>query len=138
MIFLIFGFSIYIGLSLLFFTPIITFFGFYSYPSSQRKSLEKEINQELPFVTIYLSAIATSGIEPSKIFEIVVRTKESGSQVKVKDLARVELGVETYRMKTRLNASSPRGFSIPLSRPDPLPISGWASPNRQKSRWPIL
>jgi HAE1 family hydrophobic/amphiphilic exporter-1 len=35
--------------------------------------------------------------------EIVVRTNESGSQVKVKDLARVELGVETYRMKTRLN-----------------------------------
>jgi HAE1 family hydrophobic/amphiphilic exporter-1 len=35
--------------------------------------------------------------------EIVVRTNESGSQVKLKDLARVELGVETYRMKTRLN-----------------------------------
>lgn len=35
--------------------------------------------------------------------EIVVRTNESGSQVKIKDLARVELGVETYRMKTRLN-----------------------------------
>ena len=37
--------------------------------------------------------------------EIVVRTNESGSQVKVKDLARVELGVETYRMKTRLNGT---------------------------------
>ncbi|MBT8378687.1 MAG: multidrug efflux RND transporter permease subunit [Ignavibacteria bacterium] len=35
--------------------------------------------------------------------EIVVRTNESGSQVKLKDLARIELGVETYRMKTRLN-----------------------------------
>ena len=38
--------------------------------------------------------------------EIVVRTNESGSQVKIKDLARVELGVETYRMKTRLNGKS--------------------------------
>ena len=38
--------------------------------------------------------------------EIVVRTNESGSQVKVKDLARVELGVESYRMKTRLNGES--------------------------------
>jgi len=35
--------------------------------------------------------------------DIVVRTNESGSQVKVKDLARVELGVESYKMKTRLN-----------------------------------
>lgn len=38
--------------------------------------------------------------------EIVVRTNESGSQVKVKDLARVELGVESYRMRTRLNGES--------------------------------
>jgi len=38
--------------------------------------------------------------------DIVVRTNESGSQVKVKDLARVELGVESYRMKTRLNGES--------------------------------
>ena len=38
--------------------------------------------------------------------EIVVRTNESGSQVKVKDLARVELGVESYKMKTRLNGES--------------------------------
>jgi len=35
--------------------------------------------------------------------EIVVRTTEDGSQVKIKDIARVELGVETYRAFTRLN-----------------------------------
>jgi HAE1 family hydrophobic/amphiphilic exporter-1 len=35
--------------------------------------------------------------------EIVVRTNESGSQVKIKDVARVELGTETYLSKTRLN-----------------------------------
>ncbi len=35
--------------------------------------------------------------------EIVVRTTEDGSQVKVKDIARVELGVETYNSFTRLN-----------------------------------
>jgi flagellar protein FlaJ len=49
---------------------------FYFYPSSKRKSLEKDINQELPFMTIYIAAIATSGIEPSKIFEILVSSKE--------------------------------------------------------------
>jgi len=34
---------------------------------------------------------------------IVVRTNPDGSQVKVKDIARVELGVETYNSFTRLN-----------------------------------
>jgi len=35
--------------------------------------------------------------------EIVIRTSESGSQVKLKHVARVELGVETYNAFTRLN-----------------------------------
>ena len=35
--------------------------------------------------------------------EIVVRTTEGGSQVKIKHVARVELGVETYSAFTRLN-----------------------------------
>ena len=35
--------------------------------------------------------------------EIVVRTSPDGSQVKIKDIARVELGVETYDAFTRLN-----------------------------------
>lgn len=56
--------------------PLLVFFLYYRYPATQRKSLEKNINQELPFVTIYLSAIATSGIEPSKIFGILVTSKD--------------------------------------------------------------
>jgi len=35
--------------------------------------------------------------------EIVIRTTEGGSQVKIKHIARVELGVETYNAFTRLN-----------------------------------
>jgi HAE1 family hydrophobic/amphiphilic exporter-1 len=35
--------------------------------------------------------------------EIVLRTTEDGSQVKIKDIARVELGVETYNAFTRMN-----------------------------------
>lgn len=35
--------------------------------------------------------------------EIVVRTSEGGAQVKIKHIARVELGVETYTTFTRLN-----------------------------------
>jgi Flp pilus assembly protein TadB len=64
--------NIALALLVLFGLPIVGFLVFYLYPSSRKKSLEKEINQELPFVTIYMSAIATSGIEPSKIFDILV------------------------------------------------------------------
>ncbi|MCG8632713.1 MAG: multidrug efflux RND transporter permease subunit [Desulfobacterales bacterium] len=35
--------------------------------------------------------------------EIVIRTTETGAQVKIKDIARVELGVESYNMFSRLN-----------------------------------
>lgn len=35
--------------------------------------------------------------------DIIVRTSSDGSQVKIKDIARVELGVETYNAYTRLN-----------------------------------
>ncbi len=87
--FLAFIFGIFLGVGLFFaglgilglvltplIVPLITFLLFYKYPSSQRKTLEKQINQELPFVTIYMSAIATSGIEPSKIFDILVTSKD--------------------------------------------------------------
>lgn len=40
---------------------------------------------------------------PEEFGEIVVRTNEDGSQIKIKDIARVELGVETYEMNTRFN-----------------------------------
>lgn len=37
--------------------------------------------------------------------DIVVRTQEDGSQIKIKDIASVKLGVESYNMKTRLNGN---------------------------------
>ncbi|MBD79423.1 MAG: hydrophobe/amphiphile efflux-1 family RND transporter [Crocinitomicaceae bacterium] len=40
---------------------------------------------------------------PEAFGEIVIRTKENGSQVKLKDIATINLGVETYQMITRLN-----------------------------------
>lgn len=49
---------------------------FYFYPSSERKGLGNRINQELPFVTIHMSAVATSGVEPISIFEILLKSKE--------------------------------------------------------------
>jgi HAE1 family hydrophobic/amphiphilic exporter-1 len=38
--------------------------------------------------------------------EIIIRTNPDGSQVKVKDVARVELGVELYNAFTRMNGST--------------------------------
>ena len=48
----------------------------YSYPSLERGSLEDKINQELPFATINMSAIAGSMIDPTNIFSIMVSTGE--------------------------------------------------------------
>lgn len=48
----------------------------YFYPSSESRSLGAKINQELPFVTIHMSAIATSGVEPLSIFKIILKSKD--------------------------------------------------------------
>ena len=68
--------NLYTPFLVLFLLPLVVFLLFYQYPSSQRKSYEKEINQELPFLTIYMSAVATSGIEPSKLFNILISSKD--------------------------------------------------------------
>jgi len=61
---------------IIFVVPLATFMFMYLYPSIEKKSLEGKINQELPFATIHMSAISGSMIEPSKIFGIIISTKE--------------------------------------------------------------
>ncbi len=56
--------------------PILTFSAIYFYPSTEKGSIEKKINQELPFAVIHMSAISGSGIEPSQIFKIIGLSKE--------------------------------------------------------------
>ncbi|MBS3094953.1 type II secretion system F family protein [Candidatus Pacearchaeota archaeon] len=56
--------------------PILTFFMMYLYPSAEKKSIETRINEELPFAAINMSAIAGSMIDPTRIFEIIIATKE--------------------------------------------------------------
>jgi hypothetical protein len=56
--------------------PVLTFIGFYYYPYTERQSIGKRIERELPFVVIHMSAIAGSGIEPTQIFKIIVMEKE--------------------------------------------------------------
>jgi archaellum biogenesis protein FlaJ (TadC family) len=68
--------NLLIAIIIVIFIPLLTLLIFYLYPSSERSNLEKSINQELPFLTIYMAAIATSGIEPSKIFTILAATND--------------------------------------------------------------
>ncbi len=60
----------------LFVIPLGAGFLMYIYPVTEGKSLGAKIDQELPFVAIHMSAIATSGIEPVNIFKIILKNKE--------------------------------------------------------------
>ena len=61
---------------IIFVIPIITFLSMYVYPSFERKSLEDKIDHELSFAVIHMAAIGGSMIEPTRIFEILLSTKE--------------------------------------------------------------
>jgi len=56
--------------------PLIVGSFTYYYPSLEKKSIETKIDNELPFATINMAAISGSMINPSKIFEIIINTKE--------------------------------------------------------------
>jgi hypothetical protein len=61
---------------ILFAIPVGTFLLMYFYPSLEEKSAGNKIDQELPFAAIHMSSIAGSMIDPSKIFSIILTTKE--------------------------------------------------------------
>ncbi len=56
--------------------PILTFFAYYFYPLTEKDSIGKKIDKELPFVAIQMSAIASAEIEPSNIFKIIAIAKD--------------------------------------------------------------
>ncbi|MEK6945832.1 MAG: type II secretion system F family protein [Nanoarchaeota archaeon] len=56
--------------------PLLTFLSIYVYPSAEKSYIENKINQEIPFATIHMSAISQSMLEPSKIFSIIISTRE--------------------------------------------------------------
>lgn len=61
---------------IVFLIPIATFFMIYFFPFLERKSIGHRIDRELPFAAIHMAAISGSMIDPTKIFEIVIRTGE--------------------------------------------------------------
>jgi len=56
--------------------PILTFMVMYIFPGLEKTSSEDRINEELPFATIHMSAISGAMIDPSKIFAVLITTKE--------------------------------------------------------------
>ncbi len=69
-------YSIIFGFSSIVIFPAIVFSFLYLYPWLESKNVGSNIDQELPFLTIHMSAIAGSGIEPSQIFKIISSGKE--------------------------------------------------------------
>lgn len=55
---------------------LIVFSGLYYYPSQKARKRQKNIKENLPFAMNHLSAIATSGIPPGSMFELLARFDE--------------------------------------------------------------
>ena len=53
--------------------------------------------------------------DPKEFEEVIIRSNSDGSQVKIKDVARVELGAQTYDLRARLNKSPAGAFAIYLA-----------------------
>jgi len=90
--------------------PIVTFLFGYAYPYMERKTLEAKINHELPFATIHMSAISSSMIEPSKLFGIIVSTKEYPRIEKELIKLQNEINIYGYDLVTALRN---RAFNSP-------------------------
>jgi HAE1 family hydrophobic/amphiphilic exporter-1 len=52
---------------------------------------------------------------PKEFEEIIIRSNPNGSQVKIKDVARVELGAQTYDLRARLNKTPAGAIGIYLA-----------------------
>ncbi|MFW6283597.1 MAG: type II secretion system F family protein [Minisyncoccales bacterium] len=79
---------------IIFVVPFVTFVGGYVYPSLEKESVQSKINQEIPFATIHMSAISGSMIEPSKIFQIIISTKEY--ETLEKEFTKIMNGINIY------------------------------------------
>jgi Flp pilus assembly protein TadB len=93
--------------------PGATFLFSYLYPSLEKKSIESRINQELPFAVVHMSSIAGSMIEPSKIFGIIISTREYPFLEKEFIKIQNEINVYGYDLVTSLRN---RSFNSPSKK----------------------
>ena len=56
--------------------PMISLVIFYLAPTLEKSNVEKGVGNELPFASIYMAAIASSNVEPTRIFRIISNSEE--------------------------------------------------------------
>lgn len=98
-----------------FITPILVFFSLYYYPVTEKRGIEKQINQELPFAVIHMSAISGSGIQPSEIFRIIGLSKEYPYLRKEIRKIMNQMNLYGYDLITALNNTSTSTPSVKLA-----------------------
>jgi len=103
--------------------PLVTFFMMYLYPSLEKKSTAHRIDHELPFATINMAAISGSLIDPSKIFNIIITTKEYPYLAKEFTKIMNEINIHGYNFVGALRNAS---FNSPSKRLSEL-FSGLAT-----------
>ncbi len=69
-------FNILLSLPIGILGTILTFFTIYKYPTFEKSTRAKAIRQELVFGLIHMSAVASSGATPLKIFKLLVDSNE--------------------------------------------------------------
>ena len=95
--------------------PVSVFFISYYYPALERKSIESKINSELPFASIHMAAISGSMIDPTKIFSIVISTKEYPNLQKEFTKLMNEINVYGYDLVSALRNLAFNSPSMKLS-----------------------
>ncbi len=95
--------------------PAIAFFAVYFYPRTEKNSLAKKIERELPFAVIHMSAVSGSGIEPSELFRIIGMSKEYPYLKKEFRKVLNQINLYGYDLVTALNNVSKTTPSSKLS-----------------------
>ncbi len=83
--------------------PIGVFLILYYYPTAEKKSIAKRINEEIPFAAIHMSSIAGSGIEPTEIFKIIALSREYPFMRKEIRKILNQINIYGYDLVTALN-----------------------------------
>ncbi len=105
-LFLLIDFSIskiLIAILIPFILPIVVFMALYFYPSTEKNSISKKIDEELPFAVIHMSSISGSGIEPTEIFKIIGLSKDYPYLKKEIRKVLNQINIYGYDLVTALN-----------------------------------
>jgi len=95
--------------------PLATFIALYIYPSTEAKSIEKNINEELPFAVVHMSSISGSGIAPVEIFKIIGTSNEYPYMKREIRKVLNQINIYGYDLVTALNNVSKSTPSAKLS-----------------------